>query len=344
MPVTVQGKTISLFTLFGYARSTEKSPTDLYREVRAFIQRSEAETFDGILLPDSNAGNLTPWFFADQVYHHSSSLHPFIAVNPVYVHPFYLAKQVANLSLYYDRRVYLNYITGTGLFEAQTLGNTLPHDQKYTRLKEYLSIVNRLLQGDTVTCRGEHYTVTNLSLPHALPAHLLPTYYVAGNSAAARAVMRDTGARRLAMALAPNELCHEQAPHSTGFHLGILARPTTDNAMATMHQFSPEDARQKKIQALATHKSGAVWKKELLEKAAQGTKPPYCLTPFINGDSDVPYLTGSYQQVAKAIHQYLQHGITLLVIEIPDTGEDEFQHLRMVITSLKEPIRDTQDE
>ncbi len=338
MNITYNGNFIPVFNLLGIRREHRDFDNAIYRDIEEFIAKSEAYGYHGILLPESNEGLLNPWFFADMVLHQVKKLHPFIAVNPVYAHPFYTAKYIANISLFSGKPLYLNYITGTGLFDAGSLGDTETHDAKYLRLQEYLQIVNRLLGEDEVTYEGKFYQIKNLSLPQRLEAPLFPRNFIAGNSEAALDVINNTGATRLAMAMPLDDLkaLNLRKTYQLGFHFGILSRADAEAATAALSAYCPEDQQKKSLQQLTTRKSAVIWKKELLEKSKNMAAGTYNLTPFATGYSDVPYLVGSYKEVAKTIHEFLQYGLDLMVLEIPLTGADEFYHIGQVFAHLSD--------
>ena len=78
--------------------------------------------FAGILLFAGNDTLVEPWSMAQHILAHTAESSPLIAVNPIYMHPFTVAKIVSSFALLYRRKVYLNMITGTATSDLQGLG------------------------------------------------------------------------------------------------------------------------------------------------------------------------------------------------------------------------------
>ncbi len=321
---------VPVFTLYGIKRDFENDAPTL-EDIGEFVRRTEQYGYAGILLPESNNGPLHPWVFAQTMYTTSQRLHPFIAINPVYAHPFFTAKYIANVSALYNRRLYLNYITGTAKADATGLNDPVQHTDRYRRLLEYMTVVNGLLGSQTgkFSFEGDFYTVREAAVKFRLSPELLPVNYVAGNSDAALGVVQQTGSARLRMALPADALAATSPPaYPVGFHLGILTRPTREEALGALAAFSPVNRSRQMLQQLATKNANVAWKSQLLEQARHlGDTDVYNLVPFKNFDTDVPYLVGSYEEVAACLARYLHWGINLLVVEIPITGHDEFAHI-----------------
>jgi len=334
MQLKTEDRTIPVFTMFAININESKSVS---LQAEKFILKSDHYNYSGILVPDSNANYLNPWFFASLIIKNSDSLTPFIAVNSIYTHPFYTAKYIANLSLYLERPLHINYITGTALFDSSGLGDSSGHDSRYERLGEYYTIVNRLLEGSApVSFHGSYYKLTNITLPEPLSYDLQPVNYIAGKSDASLKLIEQTGAQRLCMAM-PLADYHQADPGcKTGFHFGIIAREDKKHAFEVLSDFAPVNNASRRIKEFTTRQSEAIWKKELAAQSKSVSAGDiYNLTPFINGYSDVPYLTGSIESVAAYIFGYLMNGLSSIVIEVPMTGHDEFNYINQVFLSVQ---------
>lgn len=82
---------------------------DLMRVAR-FGERNGLE---GPLLFAGNDTLVEPWAMAQHILVRTEKISPLIAVNPLYMHPFTVAKFVSSFALLYRRKVDLNMITGT---------------------------------------------------------------------------------------------------------------------------------------------------------------------------------------------------------------------------------------
>src|SRR6266550_3066683 len=133
---------------------------------------SERHGCRGILVYSDNR-QLDPWLVAHLILQHTQTLCPLVAVQPVYTHPYAVAKMVATLAHLYGRRVYLNMVAGGFKNDLTALHDGTPHDRRYDRLIEYTLIIRQLLEGTgPVSFDGDCYTVKGLHLTPAVPPEL----------------------------------------------------------------------------------------------------------------------------------------------------------------------------
>src|SRR5439155_119688 len=83
------------------------SPLVYRREVLDIARWSDAAGCEGILVYTDN-GLVDPWLIAQDIITHTQRLCPLVAVQPVYMHPYSVAKMVATLGFLHGRRIYLN--------------------------------------------------------------------------------------------------------------------------------------------------------------------------------------------------------------------------------------------
>src|SRR5213593_5080140 len=155
----------------------------------AYVQRvtevarwSERGGCTGILVYADNS-ILDPWLVSQLIIQATRSLSPLVAVQPVYAHPYTVAKIVTSFAHLYGRRLYLNMVAGGFKNDLVALNDLTPHDERYARLFEYTTVIQSLLRtGDAVSFEGRYYKVTNLKLTPPLPAQLMPGVLVSGSS------------------------------------------------------------------------------------------------------------------------------------------------------------------
>jgi alkanesulfonate monooxygenase SsuD/methylene tetrahydromethanopterin reductase-like flavin-dependent oxidoreductase (luciferase family) len=83
-------------------------PAKCIDELMRVARFSDRNGFAGILLFAGNDTLVEPWSIAQHILAHTSESSPLIAVNPIYMHPFTVAKFVSSFALLYHRKVYLN--------------------------------------------------------------------------------------------------------------------------------------------------------------------------------------------------------------------------------------------
>jgi alkanesulfonate monooxygenase len=264
---------------------------------------------------------------AQQLLEASTRLAPLIAVQPVYMHPYSVAKMLASLAFLHGRRVHLNLVAGGFKNDLAALGDATPHDERYARLAEYATIVKRLLAApQAVSFEGRYYSVANLKLTPALGAELQPTLLMSGSSAAGAQAARELGATAIEYPKPPEECAAGDG--ARGLRIGIIARDTEDAAWAVAHTRYPEDRKGQLAQQLAAKVSDSVWHRQLSERAARGAPQPralYWLEPFKNYQAVCPFLVGSHAQVARAVAGYVSAGYRTFILDVPATRED-LQH------------------
>jgi alkanesulfonate monooxygenase len=206
--------------------------------IRIVTRLSDKYGYSGVLVYTGHDVYVEPWLAAQEMIRTSADLAPLVAVNPIYMHPFTAARMIASLAYVYGRRVCLNLVTGTALRDLDSLSQLLSHDDRYERLLEYAVLLQRLLAGGNVTYEGKYYQVRNLQLLPRVPAALLPRFFLAGQSDAARRVARDTGATCLHM-LPPTLTASGAA--GAGVNLGIITREREQEAWAAARARFPEN-------------------------------------------------------------------------------------------------------
>ena len=64
---------------------------------------------------------MDPWLVSQMVVQNTERLCPLVAVQPIYMHPYTVAKMVATLAYLYGRRLYLNMVAGGFKNDLQAL-------------------------------------------------------------------------------------------------------------------------------------------------------------------------------------------------------------------------------
>jgi alkanesulfonate monooxygenase len=307
-------------------QSSDHTSSDYLQHVIDVARWSEANGCEGILVYTDNR-ILDPWLVAQSIIQHTSRLSPLVAVQPVYMHPYSVAKMVSSLAFLYRRRVYLNMVAGGFSNDLVSLDDNTPHDRRYDRLVEYTEIVTRLLTADSaVSYDGEFYRIKNVKLSPGLPADLVPQILMSGSSEASLAAAGRLGATAVKYPKAPSEDkgVAAEAGIDSGIRTGIIARQTEDEAWRVAHERFPDDRKGQIAHELAMKTSDSVWHKQLsdLARATDKQRTPYWLGPFQNYRTFCPYLVGSYEAVAEEIARYLAMGYETFVLDIPPNEQE----------------------
>jgi alkanesulfonate monooxygenase len=308
------------------------------RQVIDVARWSEQHGCKGILVYSDNS-QPDPWLLSHVIMDHTSVLCPLVAVQPIYMHPYTVAKTLASVGYLFGRRVYLNMVAGGFKNDLIALDDTTPHDRRYDRLGEYVSIIKQLLVGGTVSFEGEFYRVDKLKLTPPLAPELFPGIFVSGSSDAGLAAARAIGATAIKYPKPASE--EEPAPDvvECGIRVGIIARGTAGEAWDVAHARFPEDRKGQLTRQLASKVSDSVWHKQLSESAApDAAGNPYWMVPFQNYKTMCPYLVGSYEQVAAELGRYMNVGYRTVILDIPPNAE-ELAHTFAAFEAVLEPVR-----
>jgi alkanesulfonate monooxygenase len=315
-------------------------PETYARQVRDVARWSEAGGCEGILVYTDN-GLLDPWLVAQLIIQSTARLSPLVAVQPVYMHPYTVAKMVTTLSLLHGRRIDLNIVAGGFKNDLAALNDRTPHDQRYARLTEYTAIVRRLLEGGPpVTFKGEFYAVTNLSLVPALDPDLMPRILLSGSSPEGLAAARVLGALPVRYPEPPavTESQPPEAESEFGIRVGIIGREHEQDAWAIARERFPEDRRGQATHQLAMKVSDSAWHRQL--SAIAPHLPPesaYWMVPFQNYKTFCPYLVGSYDRVGEELGRYLVGGCRTIILDVPPS-ESEMRHVRLSIEAAERTL------
>jgi alkanesulfonate monooxygenase len=294
---------------------------------------SEAAGCAGTLIYTDNS-LVDPWLVSQIVIENTRCQCPLVAVQPVLMHPYCVAKMVSTLGFLHNRRVFLNMVAGGFKNDLAALNDNTAHDQRYDRLVEYTQIIQRLLEGGAVTLAGQFYQVKDLHLSPRLSPELMPGILMSGSSEAGRTAAKKTGAIAIQYPEPPgnSEPTSPREHGPQGIRIGIVTRPSEEDAWQVALARFPGDRKGQLTRQMAQKVSDSVWHQRLSEigkASANGGAPRasdvYWLHPFENYQTNCPYLVGSYDSVAAELARYMELGNRTYILDIP-VAEDEFNH------------------
>lgn len=326
-------------------QSKDHSPADYRRRVVDVARWSEQAGCEGILVYTDNS-ICDPWLVAQALIAATERIVPLVAVQPVYMHPYTVAKLVTSLAYLHGRKVALNMLAGGFRGDLLALGDDTEHDLRYQRTAEYTRIVMALLRGEKVTFEGRWWTVRQLALEPPLPPELMPEVLVSGSSPAGLRTAAELGATPVRYPRPPGE----ESDLRGGVRVGIVARPSAEEAWSVARDRFPGDRKGQLLHRLAMQISDSHWHRQLASREHAAPAPyaaatpdapatpgtagqqaeepnPYWLWPFQNYKTFCPYLVGSYERVGRELAAYVKQGADLFILDIPPTRE-ELEHVR----------------
>jgi alkanesulfonate monooxygenase len=122
------------------------------------------------------------WVVTAMLARTSQRLKFLVAFRPGLVSPTLAAQMAATFQWHSNGRLLLNVVTGGDAAEQRAFGDFLDKEERYVRTGEFLEIVSRLWDGETVDFAGEHLRVEGATI-HRLPDPR-PEIYFGGSSPA----------------------------------------------------------------------------------------------------------------------------------------------------------------
>jgi alkanesulfonate monooxygenase len=309
------------------------------RHVIDVARWSDASGCTGILVYSDNS-QLDPWIVSDVIVRNTETLCPLVAVQPIYMHPYTVAKAIASIAALRGRRVYLNMVAGGFKNDLTALRDETPHDQRYERLTEYTQVIGCLLAGASpITYAGQFYQVDKLKLTPPVDPALQPGVFVSGSSEAGLAAARALDATAIKYPKPPGEEPGAEAGIDCGIRVGIIARPDAREAWAVAHARFPEDRKGQLTRQLATKVSDSHWHHQLtrLDEDDIEGRSPYWLVPFHNYQTMCPYLVGSYDEVAAEMAKYIAGGYRTVILDVP-RAPDDLEHTFAAFKLAEQPV------
>ncbi|WP_186270993.1 LLM class flavin-dependent oxidoreductase [Burkholderia gladioli] len=322
--------------------------------VRAFAQAHEQAGFDRILVPHHSTGpsaTLTISYAAAV----TERVNFMLAHRPGFTEPTLAARQIATLDQFSGGRLGVHFISGGSDSEQQRDGDFLDHDQRYARTDEYLDILRRIWTEDRPFDHEGTYYRFRQGFSEVKPAQRphVPIYF-GGASAAALEVaakhadiyalwgesldqVRELTGRVRAAAAAQGR----QIRFSVSFR-PILAA-TEDAAWDRARRILAETRRLREAAGLGVgspqQSEGA---RRLLAAAERGSRVDKRLWTEIaqlsGGRSNSTALVGTPEQVADALADYYDIGVTTFLIRGFDPLEDALDYGRELIPRVRELV------
>jgi len=326
--------------------------------IAAVAQAHEYGGFDRVLIAHSSASP-DGFQIASFVAQQTRRLGILLAHRPGFVAPTLAARQLATLDHFSAGRAAVHIISGGDDTEQQRDGDWLTHDERYQRTDEYLDVVKRAWRSDVpFDHEGAYYRVAgHRSQVRPVQQPHLPVYF-GGSSDAALAVagkhadvfalwgesldaVRDTIARVRAAAAA-----HGRAD-CIRFSLSLrpILAPTEDAAWARAESIL---ARAKEVVGRSPNFTRRpkdpqnVGSKRLLAEAAKGsvvdTRLWTGITALTRAAGNSTALVGTPQQVADALLEYRELGVSTFLIRGFDPLEDALAYGRDLLPLVRAAV------
>ncbi|MCS3466927.1 alkanesulfonate monooxygenase [Pseudomonas sp. JUb42] len=283
-----------------------------------------------------------------------------IAHRPGFISPTVAARQFATLDVFNGGRTAVHIITGGDDQELKADGSYIGKDERYARSDEYLSVLRQEWtsdkpfdhQGTYYQFEGAHSAVKSPQLPH------IPLYF-GGSSAAAIAV---AGKHADVYALwgetyeqvrdIVKQVRAEAAKHGRTVRFSLSLRPiladTEEAAWARAQSILERAKALAESNGFVRREPPNEGSRRLLAAAAQGSRLDKRLWTAIAGllgaQGNSTSLVGTPEQVAEALLDYYDLGITTFLIRGFDPLEDAIDYGRKLIPLTRELVAQRERE
>lgn len=239
------------------------------------------------------------------------------AIKPQLFHPVLLAKMALQIEAISRGRFAINLVNAWNKVEFERTGlNFAEHDDRYAYGRDWISIVSRLLAGESVTHRSENFDLKDCSLFPRSSHRARPTIYVGGESTPARDLVADHGdvwfinGQPLEDVAALIADVRRRPRHGPPLRFGlsafVIARATTAEAKEVEAHLAALAARDAPVRAVQRANSDP--KVVMLQTLAKSPRLGS------NGGTGAG-LVASYDEVAERIEAFHGLGIELFMLQ-----------------------------
>ena len=286
-------------------------------------QWAEQAGHQALLIPSDNQLN-DPWAIAQMILHETTQIRPIVTVQPLYSHPYAVAKKIATLAHLYGRTPHLNLAAGAYRADLLSLGDNTPHDARYDRLVEFGTVVRQLLQSqEPVVFDGDFYRLHKPAALAPLTSDQQPEFFVCAASEAGRTA---------AAALAATTVQHATTTSSSPcLRVGVIARDTEEAAWEEAHARFPMNHASRFAHRLEMAWSDSRSCTELLAAADEDHphRDVLWMTPFENRQAHCAYIVGDYRGVARQVRGWMESGAQTFLLDAPANAA-ELEHTQHV--------------
>ncbi len=259
-----------------------------------------------------------------------------VAVRPGLMSPTLLVQQVNTFSALTGGRICLNMVAGHSPDEMHYYGDSQPHDQRYERMEEFLTVCRAFWQSkDPVDFKGRHYVIEQGRLNTRFVSdrdpstssgssratsrdETQPEIYLGGASAGAREVAARHATVWMRFPDRPDTLRQDIQPvlsrgAAAGLRMSIICRPSRDEALEVIRTLmsSPQIEAKRRSEASFVKKSDSQSVRSVFEMAQEEWLTPslWAGGAGVLGAPSIA-LVGSPDEVAAGILEFKEAGIS----------------------------------
>ena len=321
--------------------------------IRDFAQAAEAGGFDRVLVGYFSDGP-DGFLLASLAATYTERLSFLVAHRPGFIAPTLAARKFATLDQLSNGRAAIHVISGGDDADQFRDGDTLPKDERYARTDEYMHILKRIwTETGTVDHEGTYYRFAGASTAmRCVQTPRIPIYFggasdaaieVAGKHADVYALWGETHAQVRELTARVRAAA---AQHGREVRFSLSFRPilaaTEDEAWARADRIKQRIIELRAKAGLGPREPANEGSKRLLAAAAQGERLDKRLwtgAALLTGArGNTTSLVGTPLQVAEALAEYHDLGITTFLIRGFDPLDDCIEYGRSLLPLTRQAI------
>lgn len=159
--------------------------------LKQVAQAADTLGYYGVLIPTGRSCE-DSWVVASALAPLTEKLRFLIAVRPGLLSPTLAARMTSTLDRISNGRLLINVVTGGDPVENKGDGIHHTHEDRYAVTEEFLDIYKRVLTGETVDYKGEHFEIEDGRLLFPTVQQPYPPLYFGGSSAIGQQVAART--------------------------------------------------------------------------------------------------------------------------------------------------------
>ncbi|MDA9490356.1 alkanesulfonate monooxygenase [Bradyrhizobium sp. CCBAU 11386] len=309
-------------------RATHHDPEEPYdaswERNRDLVLAAEELGYDSTLIAQhtinphqEDLDQLEAWSAAAAIAALTTRIEIIAAIKPYLYHPVVLAKLALGIENISRGRFAINLVNAWNRPELEKAGIGFPdHDARYAYGTEWISVVSRLMEGERLNYRGDHFNVSNYALRPTSLYRKRPAIYVGGESEPARDLVAGHGdvwfingqPLEDVAGLIANVAARPRgaAPLRFGLSAFVVARETREQAQAAYERLLSLAAKDAPMRAIQKQNTDP---KVVMMQTMQKT-------PRVGSNGGTAAgLVGSYDEVAARIEAFHAAGIELFMLQ-----------------------------
>ncbi|MGF6775252.1 LLM class flavin-dependent oxidoreductase [Paraburkholderia sp. GAS334] len=293
---------------------------------KALVLEAERLGYDSVLVAQHTVNPHNPdldqleaWTASAALAALTARIEIIAAIKPYLYHPVVLAKMAQQIEHISSGRFAINLVNAWNRPELERAGiGFAEHDARYAYGREWITVVDSLLRGESTRFDGEHFHIDDYLLRPADPFRNRPRIYVGGESAPARDLVADKGdvwfingqpledVEKLIADVAARPRPVGHSPLRFGLSGFVIARESDAEAeqhLAHLFSLAAQDTPLRQQQ-----KANIDPKAVMFQTFAQ--------TPRVGSNGGTAAgLVGSYETVARRIAAFHRAGIELFMLQ-----------------------------